>query len=70
MDGIELAAIMILVGFLGGIMATIIAIVSVASRREDRRYSLTADTPDVICTAARRLTGVGVRGYSHPSGRW
>jgi len=55
-------AIMVLVGFLGGIMAGIILIVSVASRREDRRYSLTSKAPDATCRGARWLTGARVCG--------
>jgi hypothetical protein len=57
-----LMAIGLLVGFLGGVMAGIIVIVSAAYRREDRHYSLDGMAPDVACRATRRLTGAWVRG--------
>lgn len=63
MGGVEATAvIMLLVGFLGGVMVGIIVIVSVASRREDRRHSLTGEAPGPASEGARWLTGVGVRG--------
>ena len=57
-----LMAIGLLVGFLGGVMAGIIVIVSAAYRREDRHYSLDRMAPDVACRATRRLTGAWMRG--------
>jgi len=70
MSGMEaVAAIMVLVGFLGGVMTGIIVIVSVASRREDRHYSLTGKAPDATCEGTRWLAGVGVRGDRFLSSR-
>jgi hypothetical protein len=49
-----------------GIMVGIIAMIAMAVRREDRRYTLTGPPPDVVARGARRLTGVGVRDISPP----
>ncbi len=66
MHGFEVAAIMLLIGFLGGVLAGIVVIVSVASRREDRYYSLTGEAPDAACRGARWLVGMGARGSGFP----
>jgi hypothetical protein len=65
-----LAAIEILVVFLGGIMAGIIVIVSVASRREDAHYSLDGEPPDAVCRGTRRLQGAWVRGRGFRPASW
>jgi hypothetical protein len=44
-----------------GIMVGVIAMVSMAIRREDKRGSLTGEAPDVVARGARRLNGVGLR---------
>jgi hypothetical protein len=63
MSGIEVvAAMVILFAFAIGIVIGVVAIVSVASRREDRLYSLWGEAPDAACRGARRLVGVWVRG--------
>jgi hypothetical protein len=62
MNAIEIAVVMLLIGFLGGVMAGIVVIVSVASRREDRHYSLSSDAPDAACRIGRRFTGMSVHG--------
>ena len=64
MGGIDVGevAILILIVFIAGAMGGVILIVSFASLREDRRYSLTGDAPDSACAGARRLTGARVRG--------
>ena len=64
MGGIDIGevAILILIVFIAGAMGDVILIVSFASLREDRRYSLTGDAPDSACAGARRLTGARVRG--------
>jgi hypothetical protein len=64
MGGIDIGevAILILIVFIAGAMGGVILIVSFASLREDRRYSLTGDAPDSACAGARRLTGARVRG--------
>jgi hypothetical protein len=64
MGGVDaVAAIMLLVGFLGGVMAGIVVIVSVASRRDP----LTEEAPGPMYAGARRVNGVGVRGYRSDS---
>ena len=63
MSGIAVAvAIFLLVAFIGGIVLGVVVIVSVASRREDRLFSLTGEAPDAVCRGARRLVGAGTRG--------
>jgi hypothetical protein len=56
------AAYLILVVFLIGVTIGAVAMVSVAVRREDRRYSLSGAAPDAATRAARRLTGFGGSG--------
>lgn len=59
-------AVAVGIGILGvfalGIVLGIVLVVSFASRREDRRYSLWGKAPDPACQGARRLLGVWVRG--------
>lgn len=63
MSGIEAAmAIFLLIALIGGVVIGVVVIVSIASRREDRRYSLVEEAPDAMCRGARRLMGVGTRG--------
>ena len=63
MSSIEVAAgIGILGVFVLGIVIGIVLVVSFASRREDRLYSLWEKAPDPACRGARRLLGVWVRG--------
>jgi hypothetical protein len=45
-----------------GVVIAIIGSVCVASRREDRRYSLWEEPPDAVSAGVRRLLGVWVRG--------
>jgi hypothetical protein len=47
--------------FASGVIIGVIAMVSMASRREDRLGTLTGQPPDVIARGARRLNGVGLR---------
>jgi hypothetical protein len=47
--------------FLGGIVIGIFAVIAVAVRREDRRYTLAGEAPDRLSRNTRRLTGVGRR---------
>ena len=50
MSGIAVAvAIFLLVAFIGGVVLGVVVIVSVASRREDRLFSLTGEAPDAVC---------------------
>jgi len=48
--------------FLGGIVTGGIAVMALAIRREERRYSLVREAPDRLSRSARRLTGMGGRG--------
>jgi hypothetical protein len=63
MSVIEIAAAMgILFAFGMGIVIGIVLIVSIASRKEERLFSLWDQAPDAACQGARRLLGVWVRG--------
>ena len=63
MSGIEATdAIWILAVFLGGIALGVVAIVSAAIRREDRRFSLSGAAPDSLTQGARILVRFGSRG--------
>jgi hypothetical protein len=63
MSGIEATeAIAILAVFLGGTVLGVIAIVSIAIRREERRLSLSGAAPDPAARGARLLMRVGRRG--------
>jgi hypothetical protein len=47
--------------FFGGLVVGVIAVIAIAVRREDRRYSLAGDAPDRLSRNTRRLIGVGRR---------
>ena len=47
--------------FLAGVAVGVVMVVALAVRREDRRYSLPEDAPDLMSRSARRLNGVGRR---------
>jgi hypothetical protein len=61
MTAIELLAIAVV--FTTGVITGIVFLVSVASRREDRREKLSREAPDAWTLAGRFLTGLYVR---HP----
>jgi hypothetical protein len=62
MSGIEMAVAMaLLIAFIGGVVTGVVVLVSVASRREDRLFTLTGEAPDALCRGARRLIGVWTR---------
>jgi hypothetical protein len=44
--------------FLGGMVMGVIAVVAIAVRREDRRYTLAVEAPDRLARNTRRLTGI------------
>ena len=44
--------------FLAGVAMGVIAVVAIAVRREDRRYTLAGDAPDRLSRNTRRLTGL------------
>jgi len=63
MGGIDAGvAILLLSALVAGITIGIVVVVSIASRREDRLYSLGSKAPDASCRGARWLTGVTTRG--------
>jgi hypothetical protein len=63
MGGIDAGvAILLLSALVAGITIGIVVVVSIASRREDRLYSLDGRAPDAACRGARWLTGVSMRG--------
>jgi hypothetical protein len=47
--------------FLGGVAVGVIAVVAVAVRREDRRYTLCGVAPGRLASSARWLNGVAFR---------
>jgi hypothetical protein len=59
--------------FLSGMVMGVIAVVAIAVRREDRRYTLAVEAPDRLSRNARRLTGVRRRDldteFLRPTGR-
>jgi hypothetical protein len=63
-------AYLILAAFLGGFALGVVAMVSVAVRKEDRHYSLSGAAPGAAARGARWLTRFGGSG-SHfvPRGR-
>ena len=62
MSGSEaLLAIFDLEAFLLGALIGIIIMVALASRREDRRLSLTNEAPDAATKGVRMVTGAGSR---------
>ena len=58
MAGVVVVAVPV---FIAGVVMGIIAVVAIAVRREDRRYTLAVDAPDRLSRTTRRLTGVGRR---------
>jgi hypothetical protein len=49
-----------------GTIVGIVVMIAMAVRREDRRYTLTGQPPDVAARGARRLAGVGLRDIIPP----
>jgi hypothetical protein len=58
----QFSAVMILVDFLFGVLFGVVGSASLASRREDRDYSLLHAPQDPLCDGARVIHGVYVRG--------
>ncbi len=52
--------------FGAGVVLGIMMMVSMAVRREDRRYTLTGPPPDVVARGVRRLTRLGLRDIIPP----
>ena len=59
MAGVVVVAVTV---FIAGLVVGVIAVIAIAVRREDRRYTLAVDAPDRLSRTTRRLTGVGRRG--------
>jgi hypothetical protein len=59
--------------FIAGLVMGVIVVIAIAVRREDRRYTLAGDAPDLMSKTTRRLTGVGRRDldaeYLRPAGQ-
>jgi hypothetical protein len=70
MTAVELLTIGVV--FFTGVITGVVILVSLASRREDRRAKLSREAPDRITLAGRLLTGLYVRRpgddprYSYP----
>lgn len=63
MSGIAAStAIFSLIVLIGGVVIGVVVVVAIASRREDRLFSLTREAPDAMCRGVRRFTGVWTRG--------
>ena len=63
-------AYLILAVFFGGVALGVVAMVAVAVRKEDRRFSLSGAAPGAAARGARRLTGFGGSGsHFRPRGR-
>ena len=58
----QLSAIALLIDFLFGVMFGVVRSASLASRREDRHYSLVHAPPDPLCDGVRAIQGVYTRG--------
>ena len=59
---VAIVTLAICFAFLMGVVIAIIGSVCVASRREDRLYSLWEEPPGAVSAGVRRLLGVWVRG--------
>ena len=60
----QMSAIALLIDFLFGVTFGVVGSASLASRREDRLYSLVHAPPDPLCDGARVIQGVYTRGDS------
>jgi hypothetical protein len=60
----QLSAIALLIDFLFGVTFGVVGSASLASRREDRNYSLVHAPPDPLCDGVRGILGVHTRGDS------
>lgn len=63
-------AYLILATFLGGVTLGVVAMVSVAIRREDRLYSLDGAAPGAAARGARFLTRFGGAGTHYRPRGW
>jgi hypothetical protein len=58
MAGVVVVAVTV---FIAGLAVGVFALIAIAVRREDRRYTLAGEAPDRLSRSTRRLTGVGRR---------
>ena len=58
MAGVVVVAVTV---FIAGLAVGVFALIAIAVRREDRRYTLAREAPDRLSRSTRRLTGVGRR---------
>lgn len=65
----DLASLAVLIDFLVGVVVGLFGSVALASRWEDRRYSLLSLAPDPLCDGARVFQGVYTRGEGVLLGR-
>ncbi len=56
--------------FMSGAVVGVIAMVAIAIRKEDRRYSLLGAAPGVAARGVRRLTGFGGSGAGFVPRGW
>jgi hypothetical protein len=63
-------AFLILATFLGGVTLGVVAMVSVAIKKEDRLYSLDGAAPGAAARGARFLTRFGGAGAHHRPRGW
>ncbi len=63
-------AYLILAVFLGGVTLGIVAMVAIAIKREDRRYSLSGAAPGAAARGARFLTRFGGAGSHYRPRGW
>jgi hypothetical protein len=63
-------AFLILVVFLGGVVIGVLAMVAIAVRREDRRYSLSGPAPGAAARGTRWLTRFGGAGTHTRPRNW
>jgi len=63
-------AYLILATFLGGVTLGIVAMVAIAIKREDRRYSLSGAAPGAAARGARFLTRFGGAGSHYRPRGW
>lgn len=63
-------AFLILATFLGGVTLGVVAMVSVAIKKEDRLYSLDGAAPGAAARGARFLTRFGGAGTHHRPRGW
>jgi hypothetical protein len=60
----------ILAAFFGGVTLGVVAMVAIAIRREDRRYSLSGAAPGAAARGARWLTRFGGTGSHYRPRGW